>query len=105
MGPDGVVPDTEDPHAALAFVASSDDMSLFLFFDLHVRLPLDLHVGLSLGQLDGFSGEVVETKRAGTEAVTDEGRFLEAVELESAARWVYCAPVLCDINTTRKPYT
>ncbi|MCP5487679.1 MAG: hypothetical protein H7A43_03435 [Verrucomicrobia bacterium] len=39
-------------------------------------------IRLLAGQLDGVSGTVEETKRAGTDAITDEGRFLETYSFE-----------------------
>jgi len=39
-------------------------------------------IRFSLGTLDGLSGSVEETKRAGAEGVTDEGRFLETYTFE-----------------------
>lgn len=53
---------------------------------LHEGRALDgtktFSIRLSAGLLDGVSGTVEETKRAGTEAVTDEGRYLETYSFE-----------------------
>ena len=41
IGPDGRVPDSQDPLKALDFVVAADDMSMFLFRDLHGDLERD----------------------------------------------------------------